>query len=401
MRAVPESKRITTRSPSSRQTKVFFAASSSSLPGLSAQAASSAAMIERTGKSPQPSTHERTSRHNTAQAAQDSITAHRAARSRRTQLNAPRHTVACPRARPPVCGVNTNAQGSKPSLTSAALMVCSACSGQRRLAGEDAAITQRRVSDDQPTVIGAKRDHDRLAPERIPPDAEKMHRGHLEHRRQRGIERTRLRLVGLDAAVRAQAADAGRDGAIVRCACIPTACRARNGFAKSLESRRSRTSCRNTDSDRSRPPASGAAAGAMHAKATNAKANPPPQRTCLASLKRCGHGTYLANCAGTDGCPAARRASATHPAIIRRRGWPAQCAGGVAPIVSSSGVMPQPRGRARRDGACGGRERARGPCARAVHRARYGAAGGCRARRRATCAPDADPLWTATLQLIP
>src|SRR2546430_1178441 len=50
MRAMPMSKRVSRRSPSSRHTKGFFAASCSSLPGLSAQAAGAAAAASMCGK---------------------------------------------------------------------------------------------------------------------------------------------------------------------------------------------------------------------------------------------------------------------------------------------------------------------------------------------------------------
>src|SRR5205823_9595627 len=81
--------------------------------------------------------------------------------------------------------------------------------------GEDATVAQRRVSGGEPPIFGADRNDDRLAAERIPPDTEEVHRGYLEHRRQRGIEGARPCFVGLGSAIRAKAVVSGRDGAVI------------------------------------------------------------------------------------------------------------------------------------------------------------------------------------------
>src|SRR5438876_9832465 len=71
------------------------------------------------------------------------------------------------------------------------------------------------MSGSEPAVFGAESDDDRLAPERIPPDAEEVDRRYLEHRRQRGIEGARPCFVGLGSAIRAKAVVSGRDGAVI------------------------------------------------------------------------------------------------------------------------------------------------------------------------------------------
>src|SRR5437868_14623582 len=54
---------------------------------------------------------------------------------------------------------------------------------QGRFARQDAPVAQRRVRRRKPAVLGVERDDDRLAAERIPPNAEEIHRRDLEYRR--------------------------------------------------------------------------------------------------------------------------------------------------------------------------------------------------------------------------
>src|SRR5262249_43447140 len=91
---------------------------------------------------------------------------------------------------------------------------------QRGLTRQDAPIAQRGMAHHHPMVVGGERNHDRLATEGVPPDAEKAHRSDLEYGWLLGVERTMASLALLDGAIRADAVAVRSDRAVLRVAVI-------------------------------------------------------------------------------------------------------------------------------------------------------------------------------------
>src|SRR5438105_4572879 len=166
MRASPESKRMTSRSPASWQVIVFLADSSSSLEGLCSQPVLiSASAATNQAKSSRPGFARPALRRATIFACR-SCDCGFIGRCLAQNLAKLRRTI-------PAAGLRRRYERAQvePFLEQRRGDALQGLVRQGRFAREDAPVTQRRVRRRKPAVLGVERDDDRLAAERIPPDA--------------------------------------------------------------------------------------------------------------------------------------------------------------------------------------------------------------------------------------
>src|ERR1700680_2104034 len=184
MRASPESKRMTSRSPASWQVIVFLADSSSSLEGLCSQPVLISASAA------------------TTQAKSRRLVSARAALCRATIFGCRScdcgfigrclaQNLAKLRRTVPAAGLRRRYESAKVEafLEKRGGDAFQGLVRQGWFARQDAPVAQRRVRRRKPAVFRIERDDDRLAAERIPPDAQETHRSGFEYRRQRRLAR--------------------------------------------------------------------------------------------------------------------------------------------------------------------------------------------------------------------
>src|SRR6202049_1993001 len=191
MRASPGSKRMTRRSPASWQVIVFLVASVSSLEGLCSQPV----LISASAATNQA----RSSRLGFARAA---FFACRSCDCGFIGRCLAQHLAKLRRTIPPA-GLRRRYESAKVEglLGERGGEALQGLVRQGWFARQDAPVTQRRVRRRKPAVLGVERDDDRLAAERIPPDAQGTHRSDLEYRRQRRLERARAAFIGFRRAI--------------------------------------------------------------------------------------------------------------------------------------------------------------------------------------------------------